>query len=399
MRILYSAIDQIVPGTTGGSVHVAAVAEGLARRGHEVHVLAARGSGRAARDPEASGPTRSGTVYWHALAPPFGVRQLRMARAARVLSLAETLRPDVVIERYYNFGGEAIRAARRLDALAVLEVNAPIIDYPGSRKALLDRAMLVEPMRRWRDWQCAKADLFVTPSREILPASIDRARVLEIEWGADIDRFRPDVAREGRRHHDPDRVVAVFAGAFRPWHGAIHLVRAVRRLRERGDTRIDALFIGEGPELPAVIAAAEGLNGLRFVGAVPHEGMPVQVARADIGVAPFDVGAHGPLALGFYWSPLKVFEYMACGLPVVAPRLPRLQAIARDGCEGVLYDPGPPDGLADALVQLLDRDRRRALGVAARARVVERFSWAAHCEQLEHAIEERLTRRRAGGPS
>ena len=69
------------------------------------------------------------------------------------------------MERYFNFGGEGMRAAARLGALAVLEVNAPVIDYPGSPKRLLDRALLVEPMRRWRDWQCRTADVIVSPSR------------------------------------------------------------------------------------------------------------------------------------------------------------------------------------------------------------------------------------------
>src|SRR6185503_17190370 len=68
----------------------------------------------------------------------------------------------LVMERYYNFGGEGVVAARRLGIPAVLEVNAPVIDYPGSTKARVDRALLVQPMRRWRDWICRHASLVVT---------------------------------------------------------------------------------------------------------------------------------------------------------------------------------------------------------------------------------------------
>src|SRR5262245_32930983 len=98
MRILYVAIDQIVPGTTGGSTHVLAVASGLATLGHEVHVLARMG---------AQGPP-PGPARWHPLTPPLGVRQLRLLRAGQVAALARSIRPDVVIERYYNFGGEGV---------------------------------------------------------------------------------------------------------------------------------------------------------------------------------------------------------------------------------------------------------------------------------------------------
>src|SRR5262249_57589174 len=83
--------------------------------------------------------------------------------------------------------------------------------------------------------------------------------------------------------------------------------------------------------------AARGIEAIFFAGALPHERMPAALAAADVGVAPFDIGAHGPLSLGFYWSPLKIFEYMASGLPVVAPRIDRIPSLVEDGVEGVLY--------------------------------------------------------------
>jgi len=98
--------------------------------------------------------------------------------------------------------------------------------------------------------------------------------------------------------------------------------------------------------------------------------MPACLAAADIGVAPFDVTAHPPLQLAFYWSPLKVFEYMAAGLPVVAPAIPRLARILGPGHERFLYDAQSPHALADALADLADHDgERRRLGAAAARRV------------------------------
>ena len=71
------------------------------------------------------------------------------------------------------------------------------------------------------------------------------------------------------------------------------------------------------------------------------------------------------MALGFYWSPLKIFEYMAAGLPVVAPRIDRIPALVEDGREGILYDPAEPGALAAALEKLTDPSLRRTLGAAA----------------------------------
>jgi glycosyltransferase involved in cell wall biosynthesis len=386
MRILYTAIDQQVPGTTGGSIHVAAVAQGLAALGHDVHVLTGHGQGE----------FPAGTVTWHAMRAPLNAPHLRLLRAGAVRHHARLIAPDVIVERYHNFGGEGIAAARRTNAVAALEVNAPVVDYPGSTKRTLDRLLLVEPMRRWRDWQCRSADLIVTPDRATLPDWIEPDRIVELEWGADTDRFTPAARRMGRIARSSGDTVAVFAGAFRAWHGAEHLVAAIARLRREGRGDIKAVLIGAGPELGRVRDLARGIDGILFTGAVPHEQMPEWLASADVGVAPFDVGRHAPLRLGFYWSPLKIFEYMAAGLPVVAPHIDRLARLVTHGENGLLYH-GPQDaGIATALVELSDPARRASFGAAARARAVRQFGWDAHCRRLDAAFREALDRR-AGG--
>jgi glycosyltransferase involved in cell wall biosynthesis len=301
--------------------------------------------------------------------------------------MADRIRPDLIMERYYNFGGEGVRAALATAVPLVLEVNAPVVDYPGSPKYVIDRALLFEPMRRWREWQCAAARLIVTPSAAILPPFVPHERILEIEWGADWTRFHPGASGPVPWNSRPDETVAVFAGAFRQWHGAIHLVEAIRKLRARGRRDVTAVLIGQGPELPTVRQAAAGVEGIVFTGAVSHDQMPAYLAACDIGVAPFDVQAHAPLALGFYWSPLKIFEYMATGLAVVAPDIPRLRSIVTDGREGILYDANDPDGLARGLDRLAgNAPERNALGAAARDRVIREFGWDVHCRKLDEAM-------------
>ena len=114
--------------------------------------------------------------------------------------------------------------------------------------------------------------------------------------------------------------------------------------------------------------------------------MPAALAAAHVGVAPFDLAAHAPLALGFYWSPLKIFEYMAAALPVVAPAVARIPSLVEHDREGLLYEPHARDGLADALERLTDAGVRERLGAAARQRAVRDYSWTAHCLALDRAF-------------
>jgi glycosyltransferase involved in cell wall biosynthesis len=322
------------------------------------------------------------------MAPPFGQPILRWARTGAVTTLARMIKPDVIMERYYNFGGEGVSAATRLGLPSVLEVNAPVVDYPGSTKMRLDRVLLIQPMRRWRERICRQVSLFVTTTADILPSWVDPQRVLAIEWGADVEHFRPAALDRPRG----DRIICVFAGAFRSWHGVVHLAAALARLHAAGDHRFGALFVGDGPERAAVERVARGVPGIAFTGAVPHADLPKMLASADIGVAPFDPTRHRPLQLGFYWSPLKLFEYMAVGLPVVAPALPRLTRLVTHNREGLLYDPRDPRALDGAIQTLADDRLRRRMGEEARARVVRDFSWDAHCRVLSARLTKLIKR-------
>jgi glycosyltransferase involved in cell wall biosynthesis len=376
MRILYVATDQVVPGHTGGSVHVLEVARGLARRGHDVHaVVDARSDEPRGGDP--------GSLHWHRLRwrPHHRLFRFRARRAVR--ALARDTQAQVVMERYYNFGGEGVGAAADLGLPSLLEVNSPLLDHPGSWKGRLDGLLLFRPMRRYREQLCRRAAALVSPLPGIVP-EFARSKTRPVTWGANVETFRPEVARPQRRKAwgaPADALVALFSGSFRPWHGVHVLEEAARLLASRSDL----YFVLAGGERAG---PGTGYRGRRL-GTVPYEDMPEVVASADIGVAPYDTTRLGQLRLGFYWSPLKVFEYMAAGLPTVTIAEPPLAEVVRHEREGLLVPERDPGELARAIVRLAeDHALRRALGAAARARVVERYSWARHCADLEAVLLE-----------
>ena len=182
----------------------------------------------------------------------------------------------------------------------------------------------------------------------------------------------------------------VFLGSFRAWHGVLDFVRAAGMLLAKGRA-CQFLLIGDGPERAAAEQLAAAWPGrFIFTGAVAYDAVPQLLAGAAIGVAPFNTAAHPALrSAGFFWSPLKVYEYMAAGLPVVTAALHPLDQVIRDGQEGALFTEGDLPGLAAAIARLLDNPAAaRAMGQRAHDRVVAHYSWARHCEALEAIMHE-----------
>jgi glycosyltransferase involved in cell wall biosynthesis len=397
LKILYVASGIPVPGTLGGSTHTLEVARGLARRGHTLHVVACSREGWGGPAALARPvTTRCDGFYLHQIDIP---KAISLLGAPLISRLAHTVRPDLVMERYYNFAGAGLLATRRLGIPSILEVNALIVDPPAILKRRLDD-LLGGPMRRWALAQCRWADRIVTPLHTTVPPEIPRAKIVELPWGANVERFQPrgwgmgDGGWARNPSHPPSPIphppTVVFLGSFRAWHGVLDFVRAGALLLAMGqDCRF--LLIGDGPERAAAKRLAAAWPGrFEFTGAVAYGAVPDLLAGASIGVAPFTTAPHPALrAAGFFWSPLKVYEYMAAGLPVVTANIHPLNQAIRDGQEGALFREGDLDGLAAAIARLLDDPAAaRAMGARARARVVERYSWERHCAELERIALE-----------
>ncbi len=389
MRLLYVAAGIDVPGSHGGSTHVWEVARGLAQLGHEVHVVAhpPRDAGRSRRLQQS---TVDG-VHLRYLDLPKPLSLLGYPGLAR---LVRRLRPAVVMERYYNLAGSGVLAARRQHIPVLLEVNALIVDPPEVFKRRLDDR-LGGPLRRWATWQCHASARIVTPLASTVPAPVPRDKIVELPWGANVECFHPEAMqaeRDALRRElrlAPERPVVVFAGSFRVWHGVRDFVAAAVRLLEDGAAYV-FLMVGDGPERRAAEQTATRYpDGFRFAGSIPHEQVPAYLGLASVGVAPFNTAGHPALrAAGFFWSPLKIYEYMAMGLPVVTPAIPPLNATIREGVEGALYPEGDVEALAAAIRRVVESPERAAMGRRARERVVRDFSWQRHCAELDRIVRE-----------
>src|SRR5262249_29411154 len=132
------------------------------------------------------------------------------------------------------------------------------------------------------------------------------------------------------------------------------------------------LIVGDGPERGSLADRSTDLglvDEVVFTGAVSPSEVPAFLASMDVALAPY------PNLARFYFSPLKVYEYMAAGLPVVASCIGQLEELIEPGVNGLLVPPGDAKALQAALQTLrTDAGLCRRLGDAARAKVLHKHT-------------------------
>lgn len=376
MRIFYSAAGTPIPGTHGGSVHALELCRALARRGHEVHLAALPPAGPGG-DAELDG------VRLHPLRRVFELRFLEWAAAGELRTLMRQIRPDVVIERFYTFGGAAVNAAHGLSVPAVLEINSPARDYPGSLRDTLDKLTLLRPIDRWRRRMLSRCAALYATSRHLVPPALQE-RTTVIVNGVDVERFAP-----GPEISDDEPLHCAYVSSFRSWHGAEDLVDAVARCVAAGvDLRLT--LVGEGPRWQRSRDDARRLGideQVDFLGRVAHDRIPAILSTAHVGVAPFAPDQFRALELGWFWSPIKIFEYLASGLAVVTADIAELRRLLPDDVAR-FYPVGDAAVLAAVLEQLAsDRAGLRAMRRAARTLAQERYTWDHQAGAVEAVLQ------------
>jgi glycosyltransferase involved in cell wall biosynthesis len=380
MRVAYVCADPGVPvfGHKGCSVHVQEVIRAMRRRGVDVELLATN-----VGDPA---PEDLGDINVHVL--PAASRSADPAARERAALLAndylrialDRLDPiDAVYERYSLWSFAGMEYSRDRSVPGVLEVNAPLLDEQARYRTVCNPEAATDIARR----AFGAAAALVAVSDEVADwirghGGVGARQLHVVPNGVDVDRFRPGLP-PARHASLPDTFVVGFVGSMRPWHGLEVLVDAFSSVAARvSGARL--LAVGDGPARAAAEAALaeRGLSArAEFTGAAKPTAVPGLLASMDVAVAPY------PALTGFYFSPLKLYEYMAMGLPVVASRIGAVARTIHDGVTGLLCEPGDPRSFADAMTHLANDPALRArLGSAAREAAVARHTWDAVAERL-----------------
>lgn len=388
MKVVLASI-RYPPAPGGAETHVQALAEGFARRGHEVVVHTS--------DLFTEYP------FEHREMPATmaGVRVVRH-RAVRWLgawtampSMPQALaaeRAEILHAHSYGYY-QTVAAARAAARAAGRFVFTPHFHPPWSmeggvgRRAL--RAAFDPTLGRF---VVRRADRVIGVSsgemgvmQRHVPVAAEKVRVIPNGFHARFYEVVPDGVPFRAAHGLADAELVLFAGRLASNKGLQHLVPAFARVaaqRPRARLVLAGQDQGWRARLEAEAARLGVAERVAFAGHLDDTTYRSALAAADVFVLPSEWEAFG----------IVLAEAMACGVPCVATRVGGAPDVVQDGVTGRLVEYGDVEGLARAIETLLaDPDARRRMGAAGRTRAMAEFSWDAVVERTLAVYGELLS--------
>ena len=396
-RILYLCADRGIPlnGTKGGSIHIREFVSALTKTGIDVRIIANLGdlesmvfNGVSAINLPRSSDIPDDAKFTGSNNAPVYLNELQgMAQNEVLIELLEKTfnsNPfDLIYQRYSLFSTAGIDFAMRLNIPLVLEINAPLIQESRNyRKLYLERTAVA-----CEYYVFSKASHIVTVSRELrdyVLGIVPGAPVTVIPNGVDVERYRNSSMNPPAS--DKEETVIGFVGNIRPWHGVENLIEAFAGLTKI-ENNIKLLLVGDANKMESrlkkIIKKSAIEDKVILAGPVAHADIHHMLGTIDIAVAPY------PDLDNFYFSALKIFEYMAAGKAIVASRIGQISEILENGKTALLVAPGNIDELKTALAELIKRPELRSrIAENAREEAVKNHSWTKRVTQILSIFNE-----------
>lgn len=389
MRILY---HHRTGARDGSAVHIDGLVGALLELGATVHVVApAEAAGAAAREAPQGGlralRKRLPRALHEIAEMAYNVPELRRLRRE-----VRAFRPDILYQRSNLFLLSGASVAREFALPLIEEVNAPYFLERSAHGGIALQALAKRAERG--AWQAADAVITVTQvlADMVAEQGVARERLHVMPNGIDASLLRADAidAHAKRRLGLEGHTVLGFTGYVREWNGLDRVLALMARPAGEGWF---LLVVGDGPARPGLEDLARSLgiaDRVRFTGVVARPQVAGWVSAFDVALQP---------AANRYASPLKLFEYLALGRAVVAPRQPNITEVLDDGVNAMLFDPDSQDSLEAAVRAVaLDPVLRSRLAAEARATVNRRqLTWRSNAERVLQLGARLIASRRAGG--
>lgn len=390
MRIL-TYCDEDLGVAAGGSRQVLEFTKALASRGHDVSIVAPES------EQHPSPITMTPKIQMH-MVPVIrrgGLRPVSFLMNSKrtMTTILRDQRPDVVL--WFDSPGQIapLWALQGTPCPVVYFVNG----LPHEEVRGLWRCQpLLGLLSYGLHLAVRNAAVIVSVCPELLYSlrsfeSVDVSKFVVIRNGVDPVRFSPlsqELVRRELCLIDQGPYIG-FVGGFFPWHGLDTLVDAIA-IVARSYPTVSCLLVGEGlmkPTLEAQVRRLHLSRYIHFVGRADFNEVPRWIAACDVCVVLHRQTRSYP------GDSMKLWEYLACGRPVVATAGPGYGDTVGDLACGLSARADDPSDLARQIIALLDNaELRENMGQRGRSAVLQSHTWSARAAQLERVCQQAIER-------
>ena len=384
MKVLYHHRTQ---GQNVEGVHIRGITDALRAQNHQVDIISFPGA-----DPyigPQTGQKAGQKSLFHRLIklvttrlPEFMFEMLEFAynfiTFFRVGHYLRQKRPDFVYERYSLFLFMGVWLAKMTKTPIVLEVNDSVLVVRARHLLFKKFAMAIE---RWTFCNATGIVFISSHFEKVAREAYGNALAPHIITpnAADINLFSPNekYRQEKRAKYSiEDKVVCGFVGSFLPWHGIKDFVETIVHQMKSAD-KLVLMLVGDGAqfeETKAIVEHHQLQDKIIFTGRLSHHEVSKIMCAMDFSVLPNS---------NTYGSPMKLFESMAMGVPMVCPDYSPILDVVENGKTGWVFQANQMDQLVELTLKLAnDPDEVERVSKAARDYIVDQRQWRHNGEQL-----------------
>lgn len=221
--------------------------------------------------------------------------------------------------------------------------------------------------------------------------NIPAEKIVVVSNGANTSLFKPQEQEICRKELglDLEDPYVCFVGNLAPWQGIEYLVKAAPFILSRfPECRF--LIVGDGVMKESLIKLCRELgveDRFNFTGVVAYDRVPLYINASDTCTAPFILARNAKIGL----SPLKLYEYMACGKPVVASDISGVSDVLKNSGGGIPVLPENPNALSEGVLKLLENPGlRKKMGSKGLSYVTENYSWYSVAKKVNEVCKSGL---------
>ncbi|RJQ35842.1 glycosyltransferase family 1 protein [Candidatus Microgenomates bacterium] len=385
LNIAYLGLSEKLSSRHAGAIHVGEIVKGFKKFKNKVHLYCEENNKH--------------YNYVHYVKLPIGFKEILLLNIIKAFkSLKEILRdfehykPDIIYERWHHPDIFSYIIARKTKVPRMLEVNSPITEEIHSYPIL----SIISKLFRKIQFDQSSAIITQTKTLAKLLRTMTNTPVYIVPNGVSTDMFTDKLEFPLIYNNIPNidkKIKVTFVGSFKQWHGVEQIPLIAKKIIEKHNNVI-FILVGSGELLSNVLNIIPNhlKKDIILTGAQPYEEIPKYLANSDILIAPFNAANYKAFKkYHFWWCPIKLYEYMSSGKPIVSYDYLEVKEII--GNHNLLAKIGNKNDFIDKLDSLINnKSLRIKIGKQNRLIAIKEYTWSKRVKQTLKVIHSVLNK-------